>query len=69
MGKAIGRIVGQSILKNQLTKLNKDSDALSADDCGILIRNIINAVSLFVTKEEVETVHSELYRILKVHFP
>ena len=47
MVNALGRIVGHSILSNNLKKLNKDRVALSANDCKILTHNVINAVSLF----------------------
>ncbi len=66
--KLVGQLVAASILKNQLTKLRKDIDAISADDCNTLIQNIINALSLFVTKEEAYAAHSELNRLFKEHF-
>jgi hypothetical protein len=68
MGQSVGQIVGKALLNNQLTKLNKDSGALSADDCKILIQNIITSISLFVTKEEAARAQSELDKLFKTHF-
>jgi len=68
MGQTVGQIVGKGLLKNQLTKLNKDRGALSADDCKILIQNIIQSISLFVTKEEASRAQSELDKLFKTHF-
>jgi hypothetical protein len=68
MEKTIGRLVGQSILKNQLKKLNKERDALSADDCNTLVQHIVGALSVFVTKQEVETASYQLERLYKAHF-
>ena len=68
MGKSVGRIVGQTILNNQLKKLKKDRNTLSADDCKVLTGNIASAISLFVTKEEVGIVQFELQRLLCTHF-
>ncbi len=68
MEKSLGQIVGKGLLKNQITKLNKDIDALTAEDCKILIQNIVKSISLFTTKEEAGTVQSELDRLFKTHF-
>jgi hypothetical protein len=68
MGQSVGQIVGKALLNNQLTKLNKDRGALSADDCKILIQNIITSISLFVTKEEAARAQSELDKLFKAHF-
>jgi hypothetical protein len=68
MGKSVGKIVGQSILSNQLKKMNKDKNTLSADDCKVLTQNIASAVSLFVTKGEVGIIQSELDRLHKTCF-
>jgi hypothetical protein len=69
MGKFVGRIVCQSIVKNQLSKLNKDKAALAAGDCKTLTQNIQRAVSLFVTREEAGRLQSEMDRLFSTHFP
>jgi hypothetical protein len=68
MERSIGRLVGQSILKNQLKKLNKHPDLLSASDCDVLVQHITNALSIFVTKQETESASSELHRLYRMHF-
>ncbi len=68
MGQTVGATVGEGLLKDQLRKLNKDRGALSADDCKILIQNIIQSISVFVTKEEASRVQSELDKLFKTHF-
>jgi hypothetical protein len=68
MEKTIGRLVGQSILKNQLRKINKERDALSADDCNTLVQHIVNALSVFITKQEVDDASYQLQRLYKAHF-
>jgi hypothetical protein len=69
IAKAVGRLVGHSVVNNHFTKLKKDRDALSSNDCKVLTENVINAVSLFVTKEEAGIVQVELDRLYKAHFP
>ncbi len=68
MGKFVGQIVCQSIMRNQLSKFNKDKAALTADDCKILIQSVLKAVSLFVTKEEAGRLQSELDKLFKTYF-
>jgi hypothetical protein len=68
LGKSVGRIVGQSILNNQLKKMKKDKTMLSAGDCKVLTENVGSAVALFGTKEEVGIIQSELSRLLRTHF-
>ncbi len=68
IGKFVGKIVCKSIVKNQLSKLNKDTAALAATDCKTLIQNIQRAVALFVTKEEAATLQSEMDRLFATYF-
>ncbi len=69
MGKFVGRIVCQSIVKNQLSKINKDTATLAANDCKALTQNVQRAVSLFVTKEEAGRLQSEIDRLFIAYFP
>jgi hypothetical protein len=69
MGKLVGQIVCSTIIRNQLSKFNKDQAALTAEDCKILTQNVQKAVSLFVTKEEGERLQQELNKLLKTFFP
>lgn len=59
-----GIIIGTSILKNNLAKLNKDSSNMTKDDGKVLIENIVRAVSLFGTKNEAKLVKAELDKAL-----
>jgi hypothetical protein len=68
MGRFIGQIVCQSIIRNQLSKLNKDMADLTANDCKTLTQNILRAVSLFVTKEEAGRLQIELDKLLTTYF-
>ncbi len=62
---AVGTIIAQSVMKNNLAKLNKDVQSLTADDRVLLIGNIVKAVSLFETKNESTVLKSELENLLK----
>jgi hypothetical protein len=68
MGKFVGRIVCQSIIRNQLSKLNKDKAALTAKDCKTLTLDILAAVSLFVTKDEAERLQAEMDKLFTAYF-
>jgi len=59
-----GVIVGASILKNNLAKLNKDVVSITRDDGKVLIDNIVKAVLLFGTKEEANLIKAELEKYL-----
>jgi hypothetical protein len=61
-----GAIVGASILKNNLAKLNKDVASITADDGKILIENIIKAVLLFGTTWEANLIKAELEKSLSL---
>jgi len=69
VGRVIGRIVCQSIMRNQLSRLSKDSPDLTADDCKTLTRNILTAVSLFITKEEQKRLKDEMDKLYETCFP
>jgi hypothetical protein len=68
MGRTVGRIAGKGLPENQVTKLNEDRGALSADDCKILIQNIIQSISLFVTEKEAARAQSARDKLFKTHF-
>ena len=59
-----GIIMGTSILKNKLTKLNKDVASITKDDGKGLIESIARAVSLFGTEDEANLVKAELEKFL-----
>ncbi len=69
MGKLVGQIIGSTIVRDQLSKFNKDQAALTAEDCKTLTRNVQKAVSLFVTKKDNERVQRELNKLLRESFP
>ena len=66
--KSMGQTAGKGLLKNQMARLNKDLGALTDGDCNLLIRNIVEAVSRFTTREEAARVQDELDRLFKRHF-
>ncbi len=68
MGKFLGRLVCQSIIRNQLSRLNRDKAVLTANDCKTLTKNILTAVSLFVTKEEAERLQTEMDKLFTTYF-
>lgn len=68
MGTFVGPIVCQSIIRNQLSRLNKDKSDLTADDCNTLTQNILRAVSLFVTKEETARLQAEINKLFAAYF-
>jgi hypothetical protein len=68
MGRFMGQIVCQSIIRNQLSKINKDKPALTAEDCKTLNQNILKAVSRFVTKEEARRLQSEIDKLFTTCF-
>lgn len=67
MGRFLGQTVCQSIMGKQLSRLNKDKADLTAGECRILSRNILAAVSLFVTKEEAGRLHAEMDELLSTY--
>ncbi len=64
----IGAILTGSILKNNLSKLNKDIKSLTADDCRVLVDNIVKSTTIFVTPGEAKLVQSALTNLLKEFF-
>ncbi len=60
----IGAIIAGSILKNNLAKLNKDVSSMTKEDGKLLLKNIVNAVSLFVAGGESKIVGTELEKLL-----
>lgn len=68
LGKMVGNIVSRSLVNNQLTKLRKHREALSPDDCKIVVQNVITSVALFVTNHEAEIAKTELNHLLNSYF-
>ena len=64
----IGAILASSTLKNNLSKLNKSTDSLTAEDCRTLIDDIVKATAIFVTPGESKLVQSDLTKLLKEYF-
>lgn len=64
----IGAILASSTLKNNLSKLNKSRDSLTAEDCRTLIDDIVKATAIFVTPGESKLVQSDLTKLLKEYF-
>jgi hypothetical protein len=60
----IGKIVANSVLKNNLAKMNKPVESLSRNDMETLIENITKGVQLFGSKDESKLVHKELKDLL-----
>lgn len=61
----VGRIVAQSILRNQVAKLGKDQMALTAADYSALIPNVVSSLALFAGEKEAAMAQSELARLVK----
>jgi len=65
MTKTVGQIVGRSIVQNQLKKLRKDGDTLSADDYPLVSQQVLGALALFVTHQQVQAAKSQLELLAK----
>lgn len=65
MTKTVGQIVGRSIVQNQLKKLRKDSDTLCVDDYAQVSEQVLGALSLFVTQQQVQAAKSQLELLAK----
>jgi hypothetical protein len=61
----VGKIVTGSILKSNLTKMNKDVGKLSMEDFKILVENMVKSVSLFESKDKSNLVRADLENLLK----
>ena len=60
----IGKIVANSVLKNNLAKMNKPVESLSRNDMETLIENITKGLQLFESKDESKLVNKELKDLL-----
>ncbi len=60
----VGEIIARSVLKNNLSKLNKDVSNMTRDDCRLLIKNIVQAITLFSTPDESRLAKIELEKII-----
>lgn len=61
----IGNIAAGSILKNNLSKMNKAVASLDESDMQILIESIIESVRLFESNDESELIKEDLKDLLK----
>jgi hypothetical protein len=62
----IGTIIASSVLKNNLSKLNKSPSSITKEDGKLFVENIVKAVSLFETRDESKVVRSELEKLLNM---
>lgn len=60
----IGKVMAGSVLKNNLSKLNKNSASLTREDGKVLVENIVKAVSLLGTKDESTLIKADLEKLL-----
>jgi hypothetical protein len=61
----IGPVLATSTLNFYLSKLDKDMESLTVEDCRALAENLLKSASLFVTKEEARFIRSDLEDLLK----
>ncbi|MGE5173818.1 MAG: hypothetical protein ACM3MD_08315 [Betaproteobacteria bacterium] len=64
LNNRIGKIIAVSVLKNNLSKLNKNAASLTKEDGKVLAENIVKAVSLFETKDESKLIKADLEKLL-----
>jgi hypothetical protein len=62
----IGTIIASSVLKNNLSKLDKNPSSMTKEDGKIFVENIVKAVSLFETRDESKVVRAELEKLLNM---
>ncbi len=62
----IGAIIASSVLKNNLSKLNKSPSSMTKEDGKIFVENVVKAVSLFETRDESKVVRAELEKLLNM---
>jgi hypothetical protein len=62
----IGKIIAGSVLKNNLSKMNKPVPSMDKSDMQSLIENITKAVSLFESNNESKLINEELKDLLKI---
>lgn len=65
LNKRIGSIISGSILKNNLTKMNKPVASMTREDCKALIESIAQSVALFESKGGANLVKADLEKILQ----
>jgi hypothetical protein len=62
----IGKIIAGSVLKNNLSRMNKPVPSMDKSDMQSLIENITKAVSLFESHNESKLINEELKDLLKI---
>jgi hypothetical protein len=60
----IGPIITGSVLKNNLSKINKNPASMTKEDLKIFAENIVKAISLFESRDESKVVRDELEKLL-----
>ncbi len=60
----VGSIIGRSILKSGLARINKQPEAFTQEDRKTLIDNLIRSISVFGTREEAKRIQAELEKLL-----
>jgi hypothetical protein len=66
LNNSIGTIIASSVLKNNLSKLNKSPSSMTKEDGKIFVENIVKAVSLFETHNESKVIRTELEKLLNM---
>ncbi len=60
----VGKIIASSVLKNNLSKLNKNVANITKEDGVVLVNNLVKAVALFETKDESKQIKADLEKLL-----
>lgn len=60
----VGSIIGRSILKSGLARINKQPDAFTQEDRKTLIESLIKSISVFGTREEAKRIQAELEKLI-----
>jgi hypothetical protein len=60
----IGPIITGSVLKNNISKINKNPASMTKEDLKIFAENIVKAISLFESRDESKVVRDELEKLL-----
>ena len=60
----VGSIIGRSILKSGLARINKQPSAFTNEDRKTLIENLVKSISVFGTREEAKRIQAELEKLI-----
>lgn len=64
--RRIGAVIAGSVLKNNLTKLNKTVLSMTKEDGKFLLKDIVNAISMLVAGDESKMLGTELEKLLSM---